>query len=128
MKKLIVAFCSMVVMTASAQALEVKTIADIPNVRACTYYDFVGCNTGIGVESTLLRYKAVDLSVGYVQIDNAYTGTAAISLNLNKINIPNLEYAWKDLIHTSVGLWGGYSMQTQKWSAGINISLIKFEK
>lgn len=127
MKKVLVVLGLLYGFTVSGMAIEVKTVADIPNLRASTYYDFVNASLGVGVESTLLRYKSIDLAVGYVEIKNKKSGIGAICINLDKLNIPNIEYAWKG-INTSVGLWIGYNIEFHEWTCGINASLISIEK
>lgn len=111
----------------SVQAIEVKTIFDVPNIRACSSYDFTNNATGVGMESTLLRYKSLDLAVGYLKVSEKYSGTAALEINLDKLNLPGLEYAWKDFVHSSVGLWVGYSIADKAWNFGVNASLISWE-
>ena len=109
------------------QAIEVKTFFDVPNIRACSSYDLTNNATGVGMESTILRYKSIDLAIGYLKTSLKYSGTAAIEINLDKLNVPGLEYAWKDFVHSSVGIWAGYTIAEKAWSFGVNASLISWE-
>ena len=126
MKKILI--LSMIMfMAISIQAIEVKTLYDMPNLRVCSYYDLTNNATGVGMESTLLRYKSIDLAIGYLKVSEKYSGTAAIEINLDKLNITGLEYAWKDFVHSSVGIWAGYNIADKAWSFGVNASLISIE-
>ena len=127
MKKLLLAVV-MLVTSAVLQAAEVKTFADIPNLRACSYYDFNNQATGFGAQSAILEYKSLDLNVGYVSINSKYSGTIAVSVNLDKLKIANIEYAWKNIINTDLGVWIGYNLNDKIYSWGLCVSLVTIEK
>lgn len=106
---------------------KIQTIIDIPNLKAAWFSNADG-NTGLGAESTMLKYSAICLNVGYVKlngIDNTWTGSLALNLDeLDKLGVKNVQYLWTG-VKTSVGIWYGYSFTLSQWSWGANISLIQ---
>ncbi len=128
MKRLIVAFCSMVVLAISVQAIEIKTIWDMPNARGSSYFGING--NGLGAETSFLRYKCVDLAFGAGMFDGKYANTGALEINLNKISIPGVTFLFQDFLKedTFVGIWLGCNFSEMRYNYGFNISLINFEK
>jgi hypothetical protein len=112
----------------SLQAIEVKTFSDMPNLRASYFFDLNNQATGVGAQSSVLQYKALDMNFGYVGINNKTFGTVSLSVNLEKLKIGNVTYAWSNLIRTDLGIWLSYNMEERATTYGLCASLIKIEK
>lgn len=112
----------------SVYAADVKTLYDMPNLKACSYYDFNNQASGFGAESAILEYKSLDLNVGYVNFANSYSGTCSVSVNLNRLNIGNVSYAWAGIINTDLGIWLGYDFNAKTTTWGVCASLVSISK
>ena len=126
MKKIL--FAVIMLFSVSVYAADVKTFYDMPNLKACSYYDFNNQSSGFGAESAIFEYKALDLNVGYVNFASKYSGTCSVSVNLDRLHIANVSYAWAGIINTDLGIWLGYDFDNKATSWGVCASLVSMSK
>lgn len=106
-----------------------ETLISAPNLNVTSNFDLDTSRLLPGASASVLSYKSmVDLQFGYVKDEHAYIPSVGICLNLGKISGLNVDYVWKDIIKTSLGVWAGYSLDTHVLSGGLNMSLISIKK
>lgn len=127
MKKVLVSlFIGCLMMIGLNGISQAESFAQIPNLKACYYYDFNSRLSCVGAESTLLKYKMLNLNVGYIDNDNlSNTVTTSLSVDLNKLG--TVEYLWSKDFYSSIGVWAGYNFKESQCGYGVSIILIKIE-
>ena len=135
MKKLLVALLFM--FAVSTVKAEVKLIdqAILPDLNLYTagFYSVQSKVPGIGCLSDLLRWRALDISVGYVGINDSqyYVGSVKLALDrLSSFGIKNVQFMWDGLLKTSTGIWVGYSFDqnltpSSRWTYGVLMTIMK---
>jgi len=105
--------------------VQAESFAQVPNLKACYYYDFNSRLSCVGAESTLLKYKILNLNIGYIDNDNL-TNTITTSLSIDLSKIGTVEYILRDF-YSSCGVWFGYNFKENKYGYGVSATLIKIE-
>ena len=103
-KILLIAVCLSMLGVAS-QAMPVKlsenqSIDLLPDLQACILGNIIDNSVYPGVISNIIRYKALDISLGGIKKDNEFKWIGAVSINLNRIKFGEIQFLWDKIIDT----------------------------
>ena len=97
----------------------------IPNLEVTSLYDFNNHTMLTAMSSKVLSISIVDIRIGYAQNADNDIGLGALSFDLAKM--PKVEYAWQNIINTSIGIWVGYDFKQNEVDYGVMARLVNIE-
>jgi len=126
-KILLIAVCmSMLSLTSYSMPVklsETQSIDIFPDLHACLLGNIVDNETYPGIISNMLRYKALDLSLGGIKKDDMFQWIGSLSICLNRVKFNDIQFLWDKILDTNVGIW--VSRDKDTWIYGWELSIIK---
>jgi len=101
---------------------ETRIVPDFPNLQLSYLYNVSQKATGVGLLSTLLEYKFLNVKVGWIGNQDCWIFGAGI--DLNKLKGLNLKYAWQNIIDLNMGCFTGVDFKTPSFTVGLYAVMI----
>jgi hypothetical protein len=112
------------VITCMIIPVHAESMFQIPNLEAGAVYSVQYKICLPSMTSKFLQWKIVEGRVGYTTKDDKNIFISGLSVNLK--NLPaSVEYAWKDILDISTGVYVGWDSDNQKLDYGLSATLIK---